>query len=221
MNPDELTCVPRPRVWGIGLTRTGTTSLNAALRLLGYDSIHWPTIGALLYGDLEAATDESVAAVYRYLDLRHPGSKFILTERAQRDWIASTSRQRRRHHGRVHEFLTKGLQNLHPTQKDRWVEIQFTQATLYGTIEFDEDKFLAGFRRYYAGVLDYFCERESNLLRMRICEGDGWRKLCEFLGAPVPSEPFPRENALAPTRDRSRRAARGRKGRSDSSCSQL
>ena len=73
MNPDELATTARPRVCDVGLTRTGTTSLNDALRRLGYNAVHWPTLGTLLYDDLEAATDESIAAAYRYLDRRYPG----------------------------------------------------------------------------------------------------------------------------------------------------
>lgn len=197
MNTDELLTEARPRVWGIGLTRTGTTSLNSALQVLGYNSMHWPTIGALLYGDLEAATDESVSAVYRFLDLRYPGSKFIVTERSEADWIRSAARNRGRSAKNVREFLGRRLQDLHPAQKDRWVEIQFTQMTLYGSVRFDKAKFLAGFRRYHQQLFEYFARREQDLLRLRICDGDGWDKLCRFLDHPLPSEPFPHENAAA------------------------
>ena len=31
----------RPRVFGIGLNKTGTTSLHKALTILGYESLHW------------------------------------------------------------------------------------------------------------------------------------------------------------------------------------
>ena len=61
-------------VWGIGLTRTGTTSLNRALQILGYAAVHYPTIYTLLHEPLEAATDEPVAVTYKYLD--YPLSRF-------------------------------------------------------------------------------------------------------------------------------------------------
>jgi hypothetical protein len=149
-----------------------------------------------MFEDLEAATDESVAAVYRYLDARYPGSKFILTERSESQWIASTAKHRLKSEAMVRLFLGQRLQNIHDSLKDRWVEIQFTQTTLYGTVEFDERKFLTGYRRYHEQISDYFAGREHDILRLRICDGDSWEGLCNFLGVPVPNRPFPHENAF-------------------------
>ena len=40
--PDPL----RPRIFGLGLNKTATTSLHRALELLGFRSLHWggPTV---------------------------------------------------------------------------------------------------------------------------------------------------------------------------------
>ena len=185
----------RPRVWGIGLTRTGTTSLSAALRHLGYASIHWPTLTALLYGDLEAATDESVAAMFAYLDRRFPGSKFVITERDEGTWLASTARHRAQSHKKTARLLSRPLEDLSAIERDRWVEIQFTQTFLYGTVEFDERLFVLGFRRYHERVREYFAGREHDLLRLRLCDGDGWGPLCDFLETSIPAVCFPSKNA--------------------------
>src|SRR5262249_42082869 len=150
-------------VWGIGLTRTGTSSLNRALSLLGYSSVHWPTTRQLLDDHLQAATDESVAAIFKVLDFKYPGSKFILTMRDEDDWVRSTEAHRR---GTLPEFktlessqcLSAGILHvLHradadPDLRERAVEVALTQMTLYGTVEFDERKFRDGFRRYHAEV---------------------------------------------------------------------
>jgi hypothetical protein len=197
-------------VWGIGLTRTGTLSLNRALEILGYRAVHYPTIAQLLHEPLEAATDEPVAVTYKYLDFLYPHSKFILTEREEDDWIRSAAGHRQRHAQRrkqwspfdspfdkpspdwmqkqVSAILGQGL------LRDRTVEHAFTQMTLYETLEFDEEKFRQGSRRYHEDVARYFAERPDDLLRMRICEGEGWRPMCEFLGHPVPDAPFPTLN---------------------------
>jgi hypothetical protein len=182
-------------VWGIGLTRTGTTTLNAALRILGYDSTHWPTTHELLYGDLPAATDECVSALYKYLDFRFPGSKFVLTERNEEAWLRSTEKHRR-------DVLT--AEYLHRLQfaprtaenERRYTEVVFTQMTLYGTLAFDEAKFRHGYRQYHADLERYFANRPRDLLCLRICEGEGWEKLAPFLGHAVPSVPFPYEGML-------------------------
>lgn len=35
---------------------------------------------------------------------------------------------------------------------------------------------------------------EEHFLRMNICAGEGYEKLCPFLGVPVPISPFPWQN---------------------------
>ena len=139
-----------------------------------------------------AATDESVAAVYRFLDARYPGSKFVLTERAEDEWIDSTRAQRQRF-APFGVFLASARHSGY--WRDRAIEVQFTQMTLYGTTEFDEPRFRDGFRRHHDAVAHYFKERPEALLRIRICDGDGWGQLCEFLARPVPAIPFPHSNA--------------------------
>ena len=43
-------------------------------------------------------------------------------------------------------------------------------------------------------VFEYFNDREEDFLAMDITRGDGWQKLCAFLGKPTPSVPFPHAN---------------------------
>ena len=69
-----------PRCWGIGLSRTGTTSFCEALRLLGYKNVvHNPEYAELK--DLNGGSDLGVIVFYKYLDYKFPGSKFVLTLR--------------------------------------------------------------------------------------------------------------------------------------------
>src|ERR1700722_1042920 len=208
-------------VWGIGLTRTGTSSLNDALRILGFEAEHWPSLHSLLHGHVRAATDECVAAVYKFLDLRYPGSKFILTERPIDDWLRSTAihrshsivfsmaRAMRAHlvaNGRTlaaetaseHELLQSMLEHVEYVElfRDRLIELTFTQSALYETVAFDEAKFRSGHERYHEDVARYFRDRPNDLLRMNLSKGDGWEKLAPFLGRPVPEVPFPNGNSI-------------------------
>jgi hypothetical protein len=189
---------PRRHIWGIGLTRTGTTSLNRALRLLGYGAVHWPTTRQLFYDELDAATDESVAAVFKFLDTRYPGSGFVLTERPEDQWIASTRAQRELFAPRLARIF-ENASKLGGVWRDRAVELQFTQSTLYGTLEFDEARYRAANRRHQCDVASYFKERHHDLLRLRVCDGAGWDELCAFIGCAVPKTPFPRTNRIMPT----------------------
>lgn len=82
----------RRKIFGIGLSRTGTQTLNACLETLGYHSIHNPDHllqlenGALSFdmvrtNTYEALSDLPIARFYRDLDRAFPGSRFILTVR--------------------------------------------------------------------------------------------------------------------------------------------
>ena len=43
-------------------------------------------------------------------------------------------------------------------------------------------------------IKKYFRGRPDDLLVMNICAGEGWDKLCPFLGLPVPKRSFPHAN---------------------------
>jgi len=100
----------RPRVFGIGLNKTGTSSFHAAMTLLGFESLHWggPPIrhtveaslasGRPLLSDLDPRYDAfsdilALSTNFALLDAQYPGSRFVLTVRPVDSWIDS----RRRH----------------------------------------------------------------------------------------------------------------------------
>ncbi len=67
----------RNKVFGIGLSKTGTKSLVKALKILGYKSVHYPRNLNVLK-NYDAAADISVAHAFKELDKKYPKSKFIL-----------------------------------------------------------------------------------------------------------------------------------------------
>ena len=107
----------KPRIFCIGWHKTGTTSLGLALLKLGYSVLgcRLDTVHALKRNDLEsvlqladrfdALQDVPWAALYRELDQRHPGSRFILTVREEMSWLASATRHFGETHIRLHEWL--------------------------------------------------------------------------------------------------------------------
>jgi hypothetical protein len=166
------------KIFGIGLSRTGTTSLTFALSELGLHTHHFPRTRELIDA-ADAATDTPVAAWYRELDAAYPGSKYILTLRHLPDWLASC------------EALWQTSSHLFD---------EFTCAIhrqLYGREDFDRIAFEAAYARHYEHVLSYFAGREQDVLLMDICAGEGWERLCPFLRLEPPSTPFPWRNARA------------------------
>jgi hypothetical protein len=176
-----------PKCWGIGLGRTGTTSFCQALELLGYQRVkHNPTFAELK--DLDGGADCEVAMYYKYLDYKFPGSKFVLTVRDLDSWLASME----------YAFGTK--YPLGSRQDDDAIK---RRMTLFESVAFDRDRFVAARHRHHADVRRYFRDRPGDLLELEILGGDGWGALCPFLGLPIPAVPFPCLNTRDPFSPRS------------------
>lgn len=79
----------RPKAWGIGLGRTGTTSLCDAFRMLGYKRVvHNPTFNDLLSAN--AAADNGCILYYKFLDFIPTGMpSFVIEGRATRKTTSS------------------------------------------------------------------------------------------------------------------------------------
>ena len=86
-------------VVGIGLPRTGTTSLAAALELLGYSGEHSCELNETRRLSKSKAIDMYLVDNSAYMRLaevvkNNLGSKFILTDRCEKSWQESVSRFR-------------------------------------------------------------------------------------------------------------------------------
>jgi hypothetical protein len=172
------------KIFGIGLSKTGTTSLHIALGILGYQSIHHP----ITIEEIEkhkAATDITVSCRFEELDKLYQNSKFILTVRDIQEWLKSCE-----FHFSKKMPLEKILQL---SQNRREVKIDVRQK-LYGTLSFDQALFEQAYQRHRYRVKNYFASRQKDLLIVDICAGDGWDKLCPFLGHPTLNVPFPHAN---------------------------
>jgi hypothetical protein len=175
------------RIFGLGLSRTGTSSLASALQMLGYAARHHPEVTVIM-GRLwqlsrrelrrfDAFTDIPVIPFYKQLDVRYPGSKFILTLRDVDAWVESCRRYRRFQPGFAASRKALAIRR-----------------AVYGTERFDADRFRAVYQDHVADVRMYFRERKNDLLEMSVCDGEGWEKLCPFLGLPIPDAAFPHVN---------------------------
>jgi hypothetical protein len=61
---------------------------------------------------------------------------------------------------------------------------------LYGG-DFERERFREAYFRHVDQVTRYFKGRDGDLLVLDISEGEGWEKLCPFLGKPNPGVAFP------------------------------
>lgn len=183
------------KIFGIGLSKTGTTSLCKALEMLGIKTIHYPsderTLNELIEGNYnlsilnsyQAIVDTPVVPFYPQLDKAFPNSKFILTVREINSWIDSI----RRHWAASYNWLDLDIESKN-------FEF-FIRACVYGTIEFNQDRFEYVYNQHYKNVVDYFNDQTNKLLIMDISSDDGWGELCPFLGIPILNVPFPHLNS--------------------------
>jgi 3'(2'), 5'-bisphosphate nucleotidase len=65
---------------------------------------------------------------------------------------------------------------------------------LYGCTVFDDAHFRQGYAKFVGEVATYFRDRPNDLLIIDVTAGEGWEKLCPFLGKPIPDLPFPKAN---------------------------
>jgi len=165
------------KYFGIGLSKTGTRSLCTAFEMLGYSGKHY--LAEYEYAKLDQwdfCNDLPISIRYKELDVQYPGSKFIYTPREMNAWLLSCKR---------HWEKRAGL----PGQN--WDDYRMD---LFGMLEFDRDVFRRVFLQHQDEVLEHFQNRHEDFLVMDVCGGEGWERLCPFLGAPSPDVEFPHLN---------------------------
>jgi hypothetical protein len=182
------------KIFGIGLSKTGTTSLAAALNRLGIPTKDMPcepkTLIELRSGTYQlsilekyrAVTDIPVAPYYAELDHCYPNSKFILTVRDVESWLRSL------------EADWKFSEGWRKTNRDFRAFFEFIFAVVYGTLEFNRERCARVYQRHCEQIRAYFKNRPDDLLILNVCSGQGYERLCPFLGLPVLSESFPVRN---------------------------
>ncbi len=171
------------KIIGIGFHKTGTTSLHAALELLGYNvcGARLDLADSLLKGDIEQAIqlarpyqaleDNPWPVLYKELDHAYPGSKFILTKRAEEYWLNSVLR----HFGTKHSSMRQ------------WI---YGKPYPLG----NETIYLERYRQHLQEVTTYFENRKEDLLVIDWSNGNEWASLCSFLDVDQPDIEFPHLN---------------------------
>jgi len=173
------------KVFGIGAARTGTSSLGRAFVLVGFRHTSWdPELwDAFERGDYEpifAVADRYESFedgpwngrdLYRELDARYPRSKFVLTNRDSESWLRSHERH----------FSSEGSRRI-PSRY--WIHDYASR----------RDEILRDYEARNEEVIAHFADRPDDLLVLDVVGGEGWERLCPFLGVEPPAEPFPHFN---------------------------
>jgi hypothetical protein len=178
------------KVFGIGLGKTGTTSLTKALGMLGIETVQFPT-DRTTFEELSSGRyrlsimqryqgmTDTPAAFFVQLDEAYPGAKFILSTRDKRSWLRSIETY----------WRLRGSPGRDTSE--RGPSTRFIAAATFGSHEFNESRFSYVFDLHHRLVLEHFADRPDDLLVIDVCAGEGWERLCPFLGQPVPDLAFP------------------------------
>lgn len=173
----------KQKIFGIGLPRTGTTSLHNALKLLGIESKNFPfriyfSIDDPVLSKYNAFIDSPIPFLYRELDKKYPESKFILTTRPLDSWLLSMKWMFE--YGSV---KWRWSNNVHKYHKE-----------FLGCDSYDREILENKYHKYHEEVVEYFKNREKDILIMDIDINANFQNLCEFLDLPAVNLDYPRSN---------------------------
>lgn len=196
----------------IGLNKTGTTSLNKAMRELGYVIGNQHKGEKLLYAWAERDFKKiihhcysaqffqdipfSLPYTYISLDQAFPESKFILTIRdSPEDWYNSLTAFHAKLWGKNRRIPTKeDLKNSYYGKKG-WPWI--ANRLIYNTPErdlYNKIQLIDYYNQHNNNVIEYFRHRAGDLLILNVGDQKAYSKLCEFLDIENEEKEFPWEN---------------------------
>ncbi len=196
-------------VIGAGFGRTGTLSLKLALEQLGFgpcyhmtevmgqkataghveiwtaaargEAVDWHAV----FADHRATVDWPACAFWRELHAAYPEAKVLLSKRDGDRWYDSVMKT-------IWPVSKNLLESEAPPLKafGTMVHSIIWQGTFDGRIE-DRASAIAAFERHNAEV-----EAAIPAEQLLVYEpGEGWERLCAFLGVPAPDMDFPHANS--------------------------
>jgi hypothetical protein len=190
------------KIVGSGLGRTGTKSMQTALNMLGFgpchhmvevfahpESMQWWIDASegkpdwdLIFKDYRSMVDYPGAGFWREIAAHYPDAKVLHTVRDPDKWFDSTQ---------ATIFAPQA-----PTRADGGDLRERFFASFMGPMRahLDDRAFMTDYFRRHTETVKAAIAPE----RLLIYEvGEGWDRLCKFLGVPVPDEPYPSENSTA------------------------
>lgn len=210
-----------PKVFGVGLSKTGTTTLGECFEILGLTPCAHPQ----LFHDAILGEDPLAEALRPFAESRSDWGEYPhrvlvaqILEHANYDLAIDLARYFRTFEDRPWNIapLYRLLDEAFPGSRfvltwrepERWwrsVETWLLRThpedggkkrrylTQLKASRIDRAEFLAAYEAHNAAVRAYFAGRDD-FLAINFERGEGWAELCPFLGVSIPATPFPHEN---------------------------
>lgn len=174
------------KIFIIGLPRTGTTSVCAAMLDLSLKVAH-TAYTQKTFEQAQVIADTPIFCDYQILDSYYPNSLFIYLERATHLWLPSIKQLL----ARMQKNILRADGGFNPTIKRCYQQIftPFTEENIQ-----DDNFLLECYQQHQNNVKAYFEKRPQDLLSIDISEGHSYAQLLSFLGLDVKEGDFQQMN---------------------------
>lgn len=199
----------KEKVFCLGFSKTGTTSIEHALEILGYNVCkgHWKNnytfylmalsvnkdydelLRMAEYWDAFADAPWGGSDLYIKLLTKYPHAKYILTEREPESWYKSFEKLITMFDlnpdTAFESYHTNGMWG-----SGHYFESLFNIKTLTG----NKQKIINAYIKYNDDVKTYFRIKQKELLILDLSKVNGWDTICPFLNSNIPNVDFPHLN---------------------------
>lgn len=205
----RITLRHKPKLFCIGLNKTGTTSLEKACKNLGFCVDDQNEAHKLMYNyekrefgkivdhckNAEVFQDSpfSMKFTYLFLEQAYPDAKFILTVRdSPEQWYESFVRFQTKLFGTNGNIPTKDdlLKAKRPHGRSVYDNIRMRFGTSDENL-FDKEILTAYYTTHNNEVMDYFRLLPEKLLILNLSSEDAYPKFCSFIGVTHTGGEFP------------------------------
>ena len=195
-----------PKVFGIGMWKTGTTSLEHALQQLGYkhsDNVKefgkFPT--QFLSRNVRAGfVNKGIPATHNYDYDNFSKEEESLIKNVMNKYSCFTDHPWMWCYKKAYEIYPDAKFILTLRKDDEALaRSSLGYATRGGhppsTCPTKKENFITRYRKHNEAVREFFNHNNANYLEVCFENGDGWKEICEFLDKPLPSPSvFPHSN---------------------------
>lgn len=193
------------KVFVIGLNKTGTTSIEIALKELGFimgdqgkatvqmrkvknNDFSWIeelTRSAEAFQDIPY----SLPSVYKELYIRYPNAKYILSVRdSAEQWFNSIYSFHKKvlfEETEPDKEKIKNHQHIYPGFLQEFIDYCFDG------VVYDKEYYETKYTKHTENVIQFFKENDGELLTINVSRPEDYKRLCEFLGKTPKRNGFP------------------------------
>jgi len=208
-----ITLKRKPKIFCIGMNKTGTTSLKKAFLGLGFiigkqraaehllhdymNGDYKPLLKYVKSAQVFQDIPFSLPKTYKKLHEAYPNSKFILTIRdSPEQWLDSITNYHSKLFGKNKKELPtkKELMEANYVYKGFLWDAMRSMAPIKETEPYQAEILMRAYIEYNQEVEEYFTEYPDQFLKINLAEKGSYQKLIDFLEITSPFNDFPWEN---------------------------